>query len=669
VGTLFARIAPTSRSVVEAEAGLGLFGVGSGSSATLIRTAGDHGWLAFEGRHIRVDSAYGGGLRGSGQDAANITIRPFSSLRFSARIDETSSPIGSLVFNPLYLASAQRSVLTSDFGFDLAGLLAGGLRNYSEAFSGIPTTDPTLTEADERSAWGRLSARLGRLSLSVTEEQGTSGDKLTGVTHPFNTTSAQLGIRLPGNMSYAFFAEHNTGQRRFVQTHQDYITLGASAQVQLGPLSLSVAGMGNPLSRFKTALDSGLIAPGISAWNDGTAIWALSNGRSLSFRLHSTRVGTARAMTTTTRIAYNIPLNLPIGKSRTRGRVVGRVYDAETGAGISNAFVKVGDHSALTDEDGRVSFGGMAPNRYPVFVDLGSRQSGGVGFEQGALEVAARAGETSEIGVRVTHLGHLRGKLQLYEAVAGAPLLAGDSVRLRKSHGLAGVVVTVMNGAEERRVLSDSSGWFEVSDARPGMWRIVIPSSQLPALHFIEGDSVRVVDLQAGATQTIEVNVMPRQRKILPLDVLPNQSPKSIPLPLPPAITPRGSDPAIPKTTGPSAAPLGGSRTTKMRIEDAPSDVKAAADSIGAHATDAPHAAAHTRARAAKSTLHSRVLHTTASAGSTRTMERPKTTSGQVSLSDALRQLDLRLDTTTVRRGVSISATTYGPAFMTGSNH
>jgi hypothetical protein len=478
-------------------------------------------------------------------------------------------------------------------------------------------------------------------------------------------------------MSYSVFAEHNSGQRRYIFTNQDYTTFGASAQVQIGHLSLSVAGMSNPQSKYKALLDSGKIAPGVSGWTDATAVWSLSGGRSLSLRIRSAQMGLGQPTTATTRVAYNMPLSLPIGKSRTRGRVVGRVYDAETGAGIANALVKVGDRSALTDDQGRVSFGSLAPSRYPVFVDLGSRQSGGVGFEQGAMEVAARAGETSEIGVRVTHLGKVRGKLQLYEVVLGAPLLAGDSVRLRKANGLGGVIVTLMNGSEERRVISDSSGWFEIADARPGLWRIVVPSAQLPPLHFVQGDSVRVVDLQAGGTQTIELNIMPKQRKILPLDVLPNQSPKSTPIPLPPVLNRQTDDPsAIPKTTGPTVAPLDGNRSTSTKrttIEETTTAMKSQNDSVSSRPTDAPPRAAKTRSRRAKSTSHTHAVQTTASttrsAGPTTDSLKSRPTGTRVSLSEALRELDLGLDTAMVRRaGVSISSTASAPIFVSGSN-
>jgi hypothetical protein len=99
-----------------------------------------------------------------------------------------------------------------------------------------------------------------------------------------------------------------------------------------------------------------------------------------------------------------------------------------------------------------------------------------------------------------------------------------------------------MNGTEERRVLTSQDGSFELRDARPGVWRIIVPSVQLPTMHLVEGDSVRTVDLPVGTSTNVDVRILPRQRKVLPLDAVPGT-----PAVIPPSV-------ALPPIARPAAA-------------------------------------------------------------------------------------------------------------------
>lgn len=63
--------------------------------------------------------------------------------------------------------------------------------------------------------------------------------------------------------------------------------------------------------------------------------------------------------------------------------------------------------------------------------------------------------------------------------------------------------------------------WFQLPDARPGTWRLYVSSADVPATHYIEGDSVRVVEVAVGAMAVVEIHVKPRQRKLLPLNLRP----------------------------------------------------------------------------------------------------------------------------------------------------
>jgi hypothetical protein len=528
LGTLDAQFRPTEKSLLEVEHGNRLNGQGAG---TMVRAAGRHGWLSFELRHLEADSAYPASIRGSRQDGATIALTPTSRLRLDARVDERTTSTTLRVFTPELIRNPARISRTAAMSADYASLISAGVRFYQDQDGGATASGSNLPIA-ERAAWLRLGTRIKGFSLSGAVERGTSDDIAGGAPRPFSSTRLQAGFILFGRQSFSGFVEHYTGERRYSSISDNVVTAGGSTQVRLGGLSLTVAGAGAPSYLLRAPIDP-LQSRG--SWIDGTVGYSWSAGRSLDLRIRAVNSGNGLPVGTTARLSYSIPLGMPVGRSRSVSRVTGRVYDAETGLGIANALVRIGDRSALTDDDGRVAFGGVSPDRYPVMLDLGERQ-GGVGLQDGATEVATVAGHTSDLTLRVVRMGRIRGKLQLFDAVE-APRQPGDTLRMRKGSGLAGVVVSFVNGTEERRAVSDTGGWFELRDARPGSWRIIVPSAQLPAQHYVQGDSVRVVELAMGATRVIEINVLPRQRKILPLDAAPTQpyfqaAPAPQPIPL-----------------------------------------------------------------------------------------------------------------------------------------
>ncbi|MGH7617018.1 MAG: hypothetical protein ACREPM_07320 [Gemmatimonadaceae bacterium] len=508
LGTLYMRALPSAHSFLEVEQGMGVGGAGTGAGATMMRVAGDQGWIAFDARAVRSDSGYlteSSGTRAFG----TVTLRPTGWLRLAGR------------------TNLEPGRQTSELTTELVRMLAAGVRSSSYDGSDFNRCAvlARFGTGIERSAWVRLAGSSSRVSAIATFERGSLNHRDGTAAIPFSTSRIQTGLRLASAASVAGFVERTTGQRLYMLDPATVVTAGASTSLRLGAVSLTVVGAAAPGSRFRIVPDSAWTVPGSTASLDAAIGYTLPTGRAISLRLHATSAGPGRPIMTVARISYDIPLHLPIGHSRTVGRVMGRVYDAETGAGVPNALVRLGDRVALSDDEGRVAFGGLAPSRYPVRVDLGALQAGGSGLEDRLLEVDALAGHTTDMGIRVTHMGLIAGTISLFERT-GLSLNAADSARLRRVRGLGGIVVTFANGSEERRALTRPDGSFELRDARPGVWRVTVAAASLPRDHVVEGDSVRVIDLAAGATQQVELRVTPRVRKILPLDAAPSASPK-----------------------------------------------------------------------------------------------------------------------------------------------
>src|SRR6185295_2112686 len=94
----------------------------------------------------------------------------------------------------------------------------------------------------EKSRWVRAARSLGPLLVSAAAEQGTSDDRSGAAPHPFTIMSAQASLRITSHATFSGLVQRETGQRQYMLTPQDIVTAGASAQFQIGRLSLFLSG-------------------------------------------------------------------------------------------------------------------------------------------------------------------------------------------------------------------------------------------------------------------------------------------------------------------------------------------------------------------------------------------------------------------------------------------
>ena len=219
LSTFHVRLALTSRSVFELEHGVGLSGDAAGASATLVRAAGDHGWIAFDAQHVRVDSTYIAGPRGTAQDLATITIRPLGWFRISARAEESTRDQGINFIINNNLGSSFKRIKNRSLTADLTRFLSGGVRSASE-FGNLPIAG-VIANGLERSAWARLALRAGPASASVSRELGTLDQKTGAAARPFSVSRVETNLRVGSFAGLAAFAERSTGQRRYLPTDRD----------------------------------------------------------------------------------------------------------------------------------------------------------------------------------------------------------------------------------------------------------------------------------------------------------------------------------------------------------------------------------------------------------------------------------------------------------------
>jgi hypothetical protein len=281
------------------------------------------------------------------------------------------------------------------------------------------------------------------------------------------------------------------------------LTLGVDAQLQLAAATtFAVSG-----SNTRTSTPNGGFA-----YMDARLTHVLPTGASISMRL---RVGgrDIREAALGQKLAYleyNMPLQLPIGPSRTPGRVHGRVVDQQSGRGIAGALVRLGPQAAITDDDGRVAFAGLPAGAYRVSLaqQLTSGSSVFAGDPNVRVDSTGRDPVTFHVGVEPagTISGSVRRMLLARTGLGSAP----DS--LVDGGPLEGVSVALAGARDTLYRTTDAAGTFQFTDVPSGAWTVVV-MAETPSQTQWEVERIPVV-MRAGDRPAVTFHLVPKRRKV-----------------------------------------------------------------------------------------------------------------------------------------------------------
>jgi len=195
-------------------------------------------------------------------------------------------------------------------------------------------------------------------------------------------------------------------------------------------------------------------------------------------------------------IDCRIPLSLPVARRKSIGTVRGRVFDAESGAAIMGALLRIEGFTAVSDENGAFRFPALKPGSYYLNLDMGRLGYDRISTNPLPMPVTVKgAGETfTELGI--TRKASLNG-----------------TVVVQGVGGLGHVVVELAGGGELKRTYTDATGRFSFPELRPGEWVLTLPAREMPEYSDMDRNHV-VLSLSAGQKAEASLNVIPRKRSI-----------------------------------------------------------------------------------------------------------------------------------------------------------
>lgn len=488
------RLEPISLLRVSAESGYGL-GADAGQHGSMITASGDSRYLAYYFLREKSDTGFAGTRPGTTGSVAQVALRPLRRLQLAGSSRDFDFSVQSLV-DGARTSGSSREIKGS---VSIPGLAAIEYKSLERDFAAVGLRRSDVTGV-QQTASIRLTPRLGFASFEARMERGVLREK-AGSKRPVESSTLQSTIEGPGR-SLTLFVRRDAGPFGFAAVDQSRWSEGISSALRTRS--------GIFLEMYAVRVqDSTTVGSLISSTIDASLGFTAKSGYGAVFRWRA--LYNAAPVYPEMQLTLTIPLGVPGRRAGNAGRITGRVYDIETGRGVANALVRVGDKAVLTDQRGGLVIGGLRPDIYNVELDPSS-VGGRVALAGATAAVSARAGKTIRIELGVGRSSRVDGRVRLY-APADALQWDGSIEQTHDVSGVAGLLVRLTDGKQTIRRVTNGDGEFEVTDLSPGRWTASLSAADIPAQHYLAAESV-VTMVVAGETAKVEFRVLPRKRTL-----------------------------------------------------------------------------------------------------------------------------------------------------------
>lgn len=496
---------------VDAEYAVSRGAAGAGSAARL-RLDG-RGPVEYDIGHTMASLDFAGTARGSSHDYAMVSAPLAAGFQVSASASAHETSAALTPFDSLGTPVAARLRTAS------VGLAHSGGLSVAYAVASRRDIVPTAgMDGSQRGIAARGQGALGPVRLWGSTELGTMHDLLEERDRRFADLELGGSMDLGAN-SVSLYGQWYDG-----------------SSVTRGPLPMRLVG-GSMLLHLTattslTLLGSGSMsraAAGAYTLVDARLSQALPMGGTISLRARlagggANLLGRGRLVF----LEYTLPLRVPVAPLRAPGRVEGRIVNGETGRGVAGALVRLGSQAAVTDDDGRVYFGGVPAGRYRVSLaqNMTLASSAVDGDANVLVDSTRRDPATFRLAVARAAIveGEIRRRRVAKTGVNGQPDSIADAGPLRDA------VVALTSGRDTLYRTTDDSGHYRFVELSARRWTLSVVSEPPENTRF-DPPSVALV-LVPGQLARVDFRATPRHRQVHMIDS------DDTPLTLPPTRAP-----------------------------------------------------------------------------------------------------------------------------------
>ncbi len=461
----------------------GTFGRGFARTARV--SGGDR--IRYDLGHVDGDDVFAGVARGQQHDYFSVAYRPVTDVQLTATTGNHRSSGVTLGF----LAPQRYSAST---------LLAEYKTQYSLQYSDVTRQSSILAlsvNEYQRGVLAKSEQNVGTARIWGGAGTGIASNAI-GERHVYH--ELQLGASATsGGNSFSAYGETSKGMS-ITRGVSHLLTIGGDTRLRLMPATyLTVSGFS------ASVLDGG----DRYAQADATLSQYLSSGATVSVRVRVSTINDGQGRQVAF-AEYSTPLQLPTGRSRSVGRVRGRVVDQETGRGVSGTLVRLGPQAAITDDEGRVAFAGLPAGQYRLSIAQQRTQSPSVFTGDATVIVDSTRRVPTTFALAVQRAGIVEGSVRQMSVARTNLQNAPDS--LADAGPLSAITLALIGVRDTVYASTDDVGAFRFEEVSGGTWVLKVASEAPLGLRWEPAEIE--VSVEPGTTRTIEFRQVPRRRAV-----------------------------------------------------------------------------------------------------------------------------------------------------------
>ena len=200
-------------------------------------------------------------------------------------------------------------------------------------------------------------------------------------------------------------------------------------------------------------------------------------------------------------LTYAVPFDLPLLHRTNVGAVRGRVFDTETGIGVRSVVLSLDGLTAVSSANGEYEFPAVPVGSYLLSLDRSNIDVEQVPRHGVLLQVKVDAGNAQRIDIPLVRSASVS---------VDVTLQPGDDARPR---GLPNVLITMSQGEQIYRRLTDARGHVQLAGLPPGEWTVSISADAVPQGYTVASRE-RSLRIEPGAAAEARFRLTPVVRDI-----------------------------------------------------------------------------------------------------------------------------------------------------------
>lgn len=202
-------------------------------------------------------------------------------------------------------------------------------------------------------------------------------------------------------------------------------------------------------------------------------------------------------------LKYHTQLNLPIKKIIEYSSLTGKI--SNTNYNIEGIRVRLGNETAITDNNGNYIFKNIVPGEYYLDIDKSTLPIGSITDIKLPTALSIQNIKTNNLDFEVKKAASVKGTIKISQA---------NNTKLDlKKISTANIIIEANDGNQIIRKISSLNNNFDFTYLRPGKWNIKVYANTLPNNFYIQNESIQF-ELNSGEVKEIEIKINYSQKEV-----------------------------------------------------------------------------------------------------------------------------------------------------------